>query len=144
MEEGEREFEVTVHELSVNLMRVDPPRPPDWRPSYSMRVPEDLTPGSILEVTTTSIVEVSAQIFKKEPDGSVTGPLVNPVPSSRLQFQFPVTVGGTYLLRLSQTELSSIVNAKVRMTISKPRSPGGDADPGGLAGKAVPAPGAAP
>jgi hypothetical protein len=129
----ETTYDETTYEISMKLMRVPPPSPPAWNSSYSMRIPEELEPGMVVQVTASSFVTLFAYIFKMEPDGSISGPLVAPSPSSRLLFEYAVGAPGTYLLRVSQTENSAIVDAKVKMVFRKPRKPE-TADDGASAG----------
>jgi hypothetical protein len=120
--EDPEEFEETVYEQSIKLMRVTLPMAPAWQPSYSMRVPEDLVAGEVLEVTASSpMVKVMAQVFRKDPKGALIGPLITAPLSIPLHFQYPVGVPGTYVLRFSQTDMSSIVDVKLRIVVKKPK-----------------------
>jgi hypothetical protein len=86
-----------------------------------MRVPEELQPGMVLEVSVSSIVNVIAHLFRKDPSGTVEEPVLSPPPASKLHFVYPVDVAGTYQLRLSQCQLYSLVDTKVKMVIKKPK-----------------------
>ncbi len=92
-----------------------------------MRVPEELQPGMVLEVSASSVVNVMAHLFRKDPSGAVHEPVLSPPPSSKLHFVYPVDVAGTYQLRLSQTQMYPPTDAKLKMVIKKPK-PGGSGD----------------
>jgi hypothetical protein len=128
LSEAADEYEEVAYEQSVKLMQVMPPGPPAWHSSYIMRVPEELQPGTVLEVSVSSMVKVIAHLFRKDASGAVHEPVLSPPPASKLHFVYPVDVAGAYQLRLSQSQLYSIVDAKVKFVIKKPKpkeEPGG-------------------
>src|SRR5271157_6222518 len=102
-------------------MRVGPPGPPAWQSSYAMMMPEELQPGMVLEVSVSSIVNVIAHLFRMEPSGAVRELVLSPPPASKLHFEYPVDVAGTYQLRLSQCQLYSLVEARVKLVIKIPK-----------------------
>jgi hypothetical protein len=117
----ENAFDETKYEFTIGLIKVPMPRPPLWQSSYTMRMPEVLEPGMIVDVWASAFFNLIGYIFKKEEDGSLTGPLAAPSASMNPHLQLAVGAPGTYLLQISQTENSSIVSAKIRIVIRKPK-----------------------
>jgi len=125
------EYEEVAYEQSVRLMQVVPPGPPLWQAGYTMRVPGELQPGMVLEVSVSSAVRLITQLFRKDPSGAVHEPVLSTPPDPKPHFVYPVDVAGTYQLKLSQSQAHPMVEARVKIVIKKPKpkgEPGGSGD----------------